>query len=60
MVMLPDDLIQYVNRIELQSRKVADSVFSGAYNRRSRAAGWSSPTFARTSPAMTCARSTGT
>lgn len=32
MVMLPDDLIQYVNRIELQSRKVADSVFSGAYS----------------------------
>jgi uncharacterized protein (DUF58 family) len=32
MVMLSDDLIQYVNRIELQSRKVADSVFSGAYS----------------------------
>jgi uncharacterized protein (DUF58 family) len=32
MVMLPDDLIQYVHRIELQSRKVADSVFSGAYS----------------------------
>ena len=32
MVILSDDLIQYVKRIELQSRKVADSVFSGAYN----------------------------
>jgi len=31
MVTLSEDLIQYVNRIELQSRKVADSVFSGAY-----------------------------
>lgn len=29
---LSDDLIQYVNRIELRSRKVADSVFSGAYS----------------------------
>jgi len=32
MVILSDDLIQYVKRIELQSRKVADSVFSGAYS----------------------------
>lgn len=32
MVVLSDDLIGYVKRIELQSRKVADSVFSGAYS----------------------------
>ncbi len=32
MVTLPDDLIRYVKQIELQSRKVADSVFSGAYS----------------------------
>ena len=54
------ELLRKVRRIEIKTRALTNNIFAGEYHSAFKGRGMSLPKCANTSPATTCATSTGT